>query len=143
MIRTNHDINISNAQRAQTANGQYADVFIRIHANGDSNPLTNGIMTLCQTKSNPYHGPLYPFSNLLSTLILDEMVAATGAKRQFVWETDTMSGINWCQIPVTIVEMGFMSNEAEDRKMATDAYQDQLALGIANGIDLYFESLQK
>jgi N-acetylmuramoyl-L-alanine amidase len=78
MIRTSHDINISNAQRAQIANEQHADVFIRIHANGDSNPLTNGIMTLCQTKSNPYNGHLYPFSNLLSTLILDEMVAAPG-----------------------------------------------------------------
>jgi N-acetylmuramoyl-L-alanine amidase len=141
MIRTNHDINISNAQRAQTANGQYADVFIRIHANGDSNPLTNGIMTLCQTKDNPYNGHLYSFSNLLSTLILDEMVAATGAKRQFVWETDTMSGINWCQVPVTIVEMGYMSNPEEDRLMATAAYQQKLVEGMVKGIDAYLNSL--
>ena len=73
--------------------------------------------------------------------MLDEIVASTGAKRLYIWETDTMSGINWCQVPVTIVEMGFMSNEAEDRKMATDAYQEQLALGIANGIDRYFGNI--
>ena len=35
----------------------------------------------------------------------------------------------------------FMSNKEEDQKMETDAYQDKLALGIADGIDRYFESI--
>ena len=140
MIRTTHDVNISNAERAKIANDLTADAFIRIHANSSDNPQTNGILTICQTKENPYNGDLYNTSYLLSQTVLDEMVAATGAKRLYVWETDTMSGINWCQVPVTIVEMGFMSNVAEDEKMATDDYQKLLALGIANGIDLYFET---
>ena len=143
MIRTTHDVNISNAERAQIANELQADAFIRIHANGSDNPQTNGILTICQTKNNPYNSRLYDASYLLSRQVLDEMAEATGAKRLYVWETDTMSGINWCQIPVTIVEMGFMSNEAEDRNMATDAYQELLAQGIANGIDDYFKLTQE
>ena len=142
MIRTTHEVNISNAERAQIANELCADAFIRIHANGSDDPKTNGILTICQTRNNPYNSDLYDVSSLLSEKVLDEMAEATGAKRLYVWETDTMSGINWCQVPVTIVEMGFMSNEAEDRNMATDAYQKLLALGIANGIDRYFEILQ-
>ena len=141
MIRTNHDVDISNAQRAEIANELQADAFIRIHANGADDPSVNGIMTICQTEANPYNGDIFEACRALSEYVLTETVAATGANRQYVWETDTMSGINWCAVPVTIVEMGYMSNEAEDRAMATEEYRQKLAEGIANGIDRYFEAV--
>ena len=139
MVRTENDVDISNSERAQIANDAHADAFIRIHANGSESSSANGAMTICQTPDNRYNAQWYEKSRALSDCVLDALVEETGCRKERVWETDTMSGINWCQVPVTIVEVGYMTNPDEDRKLADDDYQNRIAAGIANGIDAYMQ----
>lgn len=138
MVRETHDVNMSNAERAAVANEANAAAFIRIHANGSEDSSVHGALTMCQTPSNPYNGYLHDQSRDLSERVLNGLVNNTGCKMRSIIETDTMSGINWCTVPTTIVEMGFMSNPEEDALMATAEYQQKMAVGIANGIDEYF-----
>lgn len=139
LCRETNDVDISNSERAAVANENEADAFIRIHANGSGSSSAHGSMTICMTPGNPFNGDLYEESRHLSDCVLDAYVAETGISKEYVWETDTMSGINWSQVPVTILEMGYMSNPAEDEKMQDSDFQKVMVTGIANGIDDYFE----
>ena len=139
MIREDNDVDISNSERAQMANEAGVDALVRIHANGSENSSVKGAVTICQTPGNPYNGDLYKESRALSEKVLDAFVAATGARKEKIWETDSMTGINWCRTPVTIIEMGYMSNPDEDTLMAAEEYRMKMVLGIADGIDAYMD----
>lgn len=137
MTRETNEVDISNSERAAVANEADADAFIRIHANGSDNHGAAGAMTICQTPGNIYNGDLYEDSRALSDCVLNAYTAATGIDYEYVWETDTMSGINWCDVPVTIVEMGYMTNSEEDMQMQDPQFQEKMTDGIADGIDAF------
>ena len=137
---THHDTfnPISCIERAAVANENEADAFIRIHANGSENTEANGAMTICITEENPYHPELYSASVRLSEILLDTYCQQTGTNREYVWETDTMTGNNWAEVPTSLIELGYMTNPDEDLKMNQDSFQKVMCNAIADALDKWF-----
>ena len=140
MTRTDNETAISNMERAQYAAAQGAEIYVRIHANGDDSHTASGALTMSPSQNNPYIPQLFEQSDRLSRCIIDSYCAATGFQNLGTQYTDTMTGINWSTVPVTILEMGFMTSQNDDLKMNDAEFQKTMVQGIANGIDSYFAS---
>lgn len=138
MTREVHEVNISNKERAQYATTVGADIAVRIHGNGSSNQSVQGAEAYVPSSNNPYISHLASASYTLGKCILDEYCKATGFRNRKVQANDTMTGMNWSTVPVTILEVGFMSNAEEDRRMQDESVQANMVQGIANGIDKYY-----
>ena len=112
MTRTNSKVALSCIDRARIANKAKADVFIRLHCDGSSNPKVSGAHTIAPTSKNKYVSKkVKASSQKLAKSIINSFCNNTKAKNRNVSYRDDMSGINWCKVPVTIIEMGFMSKK--------------------------------
>ena len=129
MTRTHHDVNISNQERAKMMNELGVDLVLRIHCNSSSRSSVKGMSNYVRKT-----GVGKEESLRAAQLILDAMAAETGAVNQGVKESDEYTGLNWSTVPSTLMELGYMSNRAEDVLLNTPEYQDKLIIGMIRGI---------
>lgn len=140
MVRTSQNVNISNKERADIANNAHAGAFIRLHADSSTNHNTHGATGLAPKNNNPYlTSSVISGSQRLTRNVLNSMCKRTGAKNRGISYVNNMSGINWCKVPVALIEMGFMSNKTEDYLLSDSTYQYKIANGIADGIDAFLK----
>ncbi len=134
MTREDHNVNLSNIDRAQIGNDANCDVVLRIHCNGADNPSTSGIEAWIRGTGDgtAEYKALGDYERLLAEEMLTYLVNATNAVRRRVNSSDSYTGLNWSTAPSIIIECGFMSNEEEDNKLATDSYQELIAQGFAD-----------
>ena len=58
--------------------------------------------------------------------------------KRVAMKLDTVYIMKHVEIPISIVECGFLSNPEEEQQLLDDEYQNKLAWGIFNGIIEYF-----
>jgi N-acetylmuramoyl-L-alanine amidase len=76
---------------------------------------------------------IYGASGRAGRLLQDELVQATAARDLGVVERTDLTGFNWADVPVVLVETGFMSNRREAGLLRTGAYQQKVAGALARG----------
>ena len=137
MTREDHNVNISNSERAIFANNKNANMVIRIHADSLDNSSKTGASILVPEEGGKYTSSIYEESNKCAQLIKGKM-NELGIQLNGIFQRGDLTGFNWSKVPVVLVEMGFMSNYNEDQMMSNPDYQRKLMQSIADGVEEYF-----
>jgi N-acetylmuramoyl-L-alanine amidase len=142
MTRETHDVNISNAERAQMMNDNGVDCWLRIHANGNDNPAVYGMFMLVPKEGclDTSDAAVQEASVKLAKALLKAAVSSAGAKDLGLQPRGDQTGFNWSKVPVCNIEMGYMTNENEDNLLVSDEYQEKIAQGLAQGFVDYFSN---
>jgi N-acetylmuramoyl-L-alanine amidase len=124
---------MGNIARARLANRAGARLFLRIHADGSADPDARGTHTLHPALRRGWTDDVYSESKRAARIVQRELRAALGFPDRGLQERSDFTGFNWADVPVILVEMGFMTNPTDDRSLATTAYQRRAALGLCRG----------
>ena len=162
------DVHIPIRKRTQFATDQKADLFISIHANASTARSAAGIETYYLslasdesariTAMRENAGAEYNMKELdalvgrilkesksvesrrLAEFIQAQLTSGKQVKNRGVKRAPMVILID-AKVPAVLVEVGFISNPQEGKKLTTKAYQRQLATSIAKGIEQYIKNL--
>ncbi len=136
MTRETHDVNISNAERAQISNKANADMTIRIHCDSIDNSGKTGATILVPNDQSQYTKNIFPKSQQYAEYLKEELTKQN-VKVNGIIKRDDMTGFNWSTVPVVILEMGFMSNWNEDKMLSSVEYQTKLMQAVVEAMKTY------
>jgi len=124
---------MGNIVRARIANDAGAALFLRVHADGASSASARGTHTLTPALRRGWTDDVYASSRRAATLVQTELVRTLGFPNRGIQERSDFTGFNWADVPVILVEMGFMTNPSEDRALARPVVRGRAALGLCRG----------
>lgn len=128
------DRDISKKDRVRLAKDAGADALISVHCNAsDAHDTTaKGVETLYSSRKETTAGDLT--SRQLAKDILEGVCEATGRQRRKVIRRDQLYLMHHADVPVTIVEVGYMTNRSDMRYLKKQKNQREIAQGIYNGL---------
>lgn len=127
------DLYVSLADRVRVATSSEADLFISIHLNGSTNLLAAGIET--------FYGPFNQEAYKVAEAVHKKLLETTKAQDRSVKEGNYWVLLNNIKRAI-LVEAGFITNTLEETKFNSDQYQYLVAVGIAEGLNSYLQSLK-
>lgn len=117
--------------RVKIGNESSADICVSVHLNKGDSSEYSGWQTFYKKGDE--------CGKRLAVDIQEELKGSIQVEnKRTAHEISNIYLVDHVEIPVTIVECGFLSNPQEASKLLTDEYQNKVAWGIFSGIQLYF-----
>lgn len=117
--------------RVKIGNESQADIFVSIHLNKIPQEQYWGWQCFYKEGNDKSINLAKSIQQNLNESIQKE-------NKRVAMKLDTVYIMKHVEIPISIVECGFLSNQEEERLLLQDEYQNRLAWGIYNGIIDYF-----
>ena len=117
--------------RVKIGNESSADIFVSIHLNKISESQYYGWQCFYNTKNEKSIDLAKSIQESLNEAIEKE-------NNRVAMKLNSVYIMKNVEIPISIVECGFLSNPEEEKQLLEDSYQERLAWGIYNGIMEYF-----
>ena len=133
MTRTTNDVSLTNIQRAEILNKAGVDVALQLHCNSSNKKSHHGCSGFVRTT-----GGWYGQSKAIGKALVKGICASTGMTNKGVKKYNGYMSLNWTTTPSVLLEMGYLSNKAEDKLLATDEFREKIAQGIFDGLCAYY-----
>jgi N-acetylmuramoyl-L-alanine amidase len=126
-------VSMGNVARARIANRANADLFLRIHADGSIDRSIHGTHTLVPARRRGWTDDIYRASGRAGRIVQAALVGRLGSTDRGLTERSDITGFNWANVPAILVEVGYLTNAAEDRRLASASYRRRAARGLCVG----------
>ncbi|SFS84176.1 N-acetylmuramoyl-L-alanine amidase CwlD [Marininema halotolerans] len=117
-------------RRAELVKETSPDAFISIHLNSTPSTRWSGAQT--------FYYPTLEANQQLAMAIQSELIRHLDNTKRLARHSGNVYILKTSPVPSALVEVGFLSNPGEAKKLADPTYQQKLAASIYNGIILYY-----
>lgn len=143
------DYSVPLNQRTSFANRSKGDLFVSLHCNASTDRRAAGIETYCLTpagasstnqkkiSNTAFKGNAFDGNNFLLAFEMQRSMLLRTKGHDRGVRRGRFAVLRNLNMPGILLEMGFVSNAAEEKKLADPAYQEQIARAIAVGIISY------
>ncbi len=122
-------------ERVALMNRESPVIAVSIHQNSYSEENVSGAQVFYHSRSEEGERAAEAIQEKLNELQPDN--------KKKIKSNDTYYILKNTEVPVIIVECGFLSNYEEAQKLSSDEYQEEIAEAVSDGILLYIEEIRQ